>query len=162
MPLVLWKWIQITLPCMKLLMLHPTYLMAKENCITFMWANRNGSLCIFRVFFYSHKLFNMYLFWQKLSFIYQFPCWLQLILIVSQMLFRLEPHETNIWTFSICLCLVWQIMFTVNQYFLVWELWQFPDRSGVYRQCSCSVGCTHTAGTLPLVGSVCAVYKMLP
>ncbi len=28
-------------------------------------------------------------------------------------------------------------------------------------QCSCSVGCTYTAGTLPLAASVCAVYKML-
>ncbi len=37
-----------------------------------------------------------------------------------------------------------------------------PDRSGVYRQCSCSVGGMYTAGTLPLAGSVCAVYKMLP
>ncbi len=34
-----------------------------------------------------------------------------------------------------------------------------PDRSGVYRQYSCSVGCMYTAGTLPLAGSVCAVYK---
>ena len=106
------------------IILHPTYLMAKENCITLCDQIDMGRYGLFRVFFYSHKLFNMYLSWQKLSFIYQFPCWLQLILIVSQMLFRLEPHETNIWTFSICLCLVWQIMFTVNQYFLVWELWQ--------------------------------------
>ncbi len=34
-----------------------------------------------------------------------------------------------------------------------------PDRSGVYRQCSCSVCCMYTAGTLQLAGSVCAVYK---
>ncbi len=83
---------------------------------------------------------------------------------------KYTPQESNL-PCTAPLLSSWSILCRISPqvYTLAIRAWIpcSPDRSGVYRQCSYSVGCTYTAGTLPLAAGTlhrlqctCSVHCM--